>query len=128
MGVRPITTRETTTLRHTVTTTFRRNNLEKVDDLQVCAGQSVACQAALHTLSSIFREYDCDAILLVDIDNALNRIKQKVMLHKNQIIYPITVTPVINSNSQDAELFISRDEEITSGEGNFYLRFELHTA
>ena len=44
-GVRPIAPREITrrTLRHIATTTFRRNNLEKVRDSQVCAGQCVAC-------------------------------------------------------------------------------------
>ena len=47
--------------------TFRRNILESAGDLQICSGQRVGCEAALHALSSIFSEDDSDAILLVQI-------------------------------------------------------------
>ena len=54
-------------LGRTVVRTFRRNILESEGDLQICAGQRVGCEAALHALSSIFSEDDSDAILLVQI-------------------------------------------------------------
>ena len=55
-----------------VMTTFRRNILENASDLQLCKGHRAGCEAAVHSLSSIFSEDDIDAILLVDADNTFN--------------------------------------------------------
>ena len=99
-----------------VMTTFRRNILENACDLQLCAGQHAGCEATVHALSSIFSEDDSDAILLVDADNAFNRINRSVMLHNIRNICPITAIYVINSYSREARLFISGGEEITSAE------------
>ena len=52
--------------------TFRRNILENASDLQLCEGHRGGCEAAVHSLSSIFSEDDIDAILLVDADNTFN--------------------------------------------------------
>ena len=98
-------------------TTFRRNILESAGDLQLCAGQRAGCEAAVHSLSAIFKENDSDAILLVDADNAFNRINRNVMLQNIRITCPIIGTYVINSYSREARLFISGGEEITSAEG-----------
>ena len=54
----------------------------------------------------MFSEDDSNAILLVDADNAFNRIKRKVMLHNIRIICPVFVTYVINSYRQEARLFM----------------------
>ena len=64
----------------------------------------------------MFSEDDSDGILLVDVDNAFNRINRNVMLHSIRIICPIIATNVINSYSQEATLLISGGEEITSAE------------
>ena len=82
--------------------------------MQLCAGQRAGCEAAIHALSSIFSEDDCDAILLVDADNTFNRINRNIMLHNIRIICPIIATYVINSYSREARLFISEGEEITT--------------
>ena len=68
-GLRPIGIAEVIRriLGRTVVRTFRRNILESEGDLQICAGQRVGCEAALHALSSTFSEDDSDAILLVQI-------------------------------------------------------------
>ena len=100
-----------------VMTTFRRNILESASGLQLCAGQRAGCEAAVHALNSIFSEDDSDAILLVDVDNAFNRINRNVMLHNIRIMCPIIATYVINSYSREARPFISGGEEITSAEG-----------
>ena len=118
-GVRPIGIGEVIRriLGRAVMTTFRRNVLESSGDLQLCAGQRAGCEAAVHALSSIFSDDNCDAILLIDADNAFNRINRKVMLHNIRIICPIIATYVINSYHQQARLFISGGSEITSAEG-----------
>ena len=85
--------------------------------MKLCVCQCAGCEAAVHALSSIFSEDDSDAILLVDADNAFNRINRNVILHNIRIICPIIATYVINSYSREARLFISGGEEITSTEG-----------
>ena len=88
-----------------VMTTFRRNILKNASDLQLCKGHRAGCEAAVHSLSSIFSEDDIDAILLVDADNAFNRINRDVMLQNIQIICPIISTHVINSFIMCWDLF-----------------------
>ena len=63
-GVRPIGTGEVIRriLGRAVVRTFRKNILESAGDMQLCAGQRARCEAAVHPLSSIFSEYDSDAI------------------------------------------------------------------
>ena len=89
-------------LTRAVMTTLRRNILESAGDLQLYAGQRVGCEAAVHALSSMFSEDDSDVILLVDADNAFNRLNQNVMLDNIRIICPIIATHVINSYSREA--------------------------
>ena len=62
-------------------------------------------------------ENDSDVILLVDTDNAINYMNQNVTLHRIWIICPIIATSVMNSNSQNARLSMSRGDKITSTEG-----------
>ena len=64
-----------------VMTTFRRSTLVSAGDLQLCASQRARCETAVHALSSMFSEYDSDAIFLENADNAFNRINRNVMLH-----------------------------------------------
>ena len=85
--------------------------------MQLSLGQRAACEAAVHALSSMFSENDSDAILLVDADNAFNQINRNSMLHNIRIICPIIATYFMNSNNQEARLFIPGGEEITSAEG-----------
>ena len=118
-GVRPIEIGKIKRriLGRAVMTTFRRNILQRAGDLQHCAGQCAGCETAAYILSSTFSEDDGDVILLVDANNAFNRINQNVMIHNIRIICLIIATYVINSYSRQARLFISGGEEITSAEG-----------
>ena len=100
-----------------VTTVFKMNIMSSVGDLQLCGGQPSGCEAVIHALSQIFREDDCDGILLIDADNAFNRINRKVMLHNIKIICPEIATYVINTYSRKARLFVLGGVEIESSEG-----------
>ena len=86
-------------------TIFRRNILESAGDLQLCAGQRAGCEAVVHALRSMFSEDDSDEILLVEADNAFNRIDRNVILHNIRIICPTIATYVINSYGREARLF-----------------------
>ena len=53
---------------------------ETVGSLQVCAGQSGGCEAAIHAMRTIYENEDTDRILLVDAANAFNSINREAML------------------------------------------------
>jgi hypothetical protein len=42
--------------------------------MQLCAGQSSGCEAIIHSMQKIFQSDASDALLLVDADNAFNRL------------------------------------------------------
>ena len=96
---------------------FRRNIVESAGYLQFCADQRAGYEAAVPALSSVFSEDDSDAISLVNMEKAFNRINLNVMPHDIGITCPIITRYVINSYSQAARLFISGGEEVTSDEG-----------
>ena len=98
-GVRPIGTAEVMRriLSRAVMITFKRNFQESAGDLQLCASKRVGCETAVHAFSSMFSENDSDAILLVDADNAFNRISRNAMLHNIQVACPIIAICVTTS-------------------------------
>ena len=69
--------------------TFRSEIMDSAGCYQLFGGQRAGCEAAVHGMKEIFDENECDAVLLVDTDNAFNRINRKVMLHNIRITRPI---------------------------------------
>ena len=118
-GLRPIGVGELLRriLGRAVMKTFKADIQCSAGDLQLCAGQRGGCEAAVHAMASTFADEDCDAMLLVDADNAFNRINRKVLLHNICIICPIIATYVINSYQHSARLFVTGGVEIHSEEG-----------
>ena len=49
--------------------------------LQTCAGIQSGIEAAIHAMARTFEEEECEAVILVDADNAFNRLNRKVALH-----------------------------------------------
>lgn len=118
-GVRPIGVGEVLRriIGRAVITTLKNNIMDTAGCSQLCAGQRSGCEAAVHALHLMFEEEDCDAILLVDADNAFNRINRKVFLHNIRIVCPLIATYVINCYSRNTRLFINGGKEIKSSEG-----------
>ena len=118
-GLRPIGVGEVIRriMSRAVMRAHKQQIMDSAGDLQLCAGQRGGCEAAVHAINSIYNEEDCDAILLVDADNAFNRINRKVLLHNIRIICPVIATYVINSYCVNARLFITGGCEIKSKEG-----------
>ena len=56
---------------------------------QICAGHPAGCEAAIHALRNVFAE---DAVMLVDADNAFNRLNRAVALHNIQFTCPPLAT------------------------------------
>jgi len=49
--------------------------------LQTCAGQDAGAEAAIHAMRNLFEKENTEAVLLVDADNAFNRINRQAALH-----------------------------------------------
>ncbi len=80
-GLRPIGVGEVLRriIARTVMRSFQSDILDSAGNFQLCAGQRAGCEAAVHAMKGIFDDAGCDAVLLVDADNAFNRINRKVM-------------------------------------------------
>ena len=48
--------------------------------LQLCAGQRSGTEAAVHAMNTVFKDEDCEAVLLVDASNAFNALNRQVAL------------------------------------------------
>ena len=84
---------------------------------QVCAGHPAGCEAAIHALRKVFASLDSDAVLLVDADNAFNRLNRAVALHNIQYLCPPFATIAINFYRTPSRLFVIGGLELLSEEG-----------
>ena len=50
--------------------TLRDDILDMTGTLQLCAGQTAGCEAAIHAVRHMFNDNECEAVLLVDATNA----------------------------------------------------------
>ena len=118
-GLRPIGVGEVLRriIGRAVMRTCRSSIIESAGDLQLCAGQQGGCEALVHAMADVFDDEECDAVLLVDADNAFNRINRKVVLHNIKVICPIIATYAINCYQQSGRLFVTGGIELSSDEG-----------
>ena len=68
-----------------------------VGSLNLCAGQSAGVEAAVHAMRHCFAADEVDAVLLIDADNAFNRINRHAILNNIQYICPIFKHAIINT-------------------------------
>ena len=72
--------------------------------LQVATGLKGGAEAAIHSMRDIFNKEACDAVILVDAENAFNKLNRRVALHNIQYICPPFATVLINTESQQDSL------------------------
>ena len=65
---------------------MKENVIQAISSNQMCSGQDKGCSAAIHSMRQSF---DDEAVLLVDADNAFNRINSKALLRNINMLYPI---------------------------------------
>ena len=85
--------------------------------LQLCAGHEAGCEAALHAATEMFDANDCEAVLLVDADNAFNRLNRAAAIWNIQFLCPTLSTIIINCYRSPSRLFVLGGLEIASREG-----------
>ena len=90
---------------------------EAAGPLQVSSGLKSGAEAAIHSMREKFEHESTDAVLLVDAENAFNRLNRRVALHNVQYICPPIATILINTYRVPARLFIVGGGEIESAEG-----------
>ena len=97
-GVRPIGIGETLRriISKSVMTVLKKDIMHAAGVAQVCAGHPAGCEAAIHALRSVFTALDTEAVLLVDADNAFNRLNRAAALQNVQHTCPPLATIAIN--------------------------------
>ena len=90
---------------------------EAAGPLQVASGLKGGAEAAIHGMKLKFEEEASDAIILVDAENAFNRLNRLAALHNIQYICPPFATVLINTYRIPARLILLGGGEIESSEG-----------
>ena len=85
--------------------------------LQTCAGVESGIEAAIHAMADTFQSDDCEAVILVDAENAFNRVNRKVALHNIQRLCPALYTYLNNCYKEPARLHLGDRTFIYSKEG-----------
>ena len=118
-GVRPIGISESLRpiIGKAIMTVLKKDIMLAAGVTQVCAGHPAGCEAAIHALRDIFQDMDTDAVLLIDADNAFNRLNRTVALHNVQYTCPPLATIALNFYRTPSRLFVTGGMELSSEEG-----------
>ena len=92
---------------------------EAVGALQLCAGHPLGVESAIHSMRHFFDDDNSDGILLIDADNAFNRINRMVALLNVQYTCPAMKHVLINFYRKSSRIFMNSDGffELSSQEG-----------
>ena len=89
---------------------------QSAGSLQLCAGQSSGCEAAIHALRHIFDDVTTEVALFVDASNAFNNWNHRLALANISTLCSAFSCILINTYRNDANLFVG-GETILSQEG-----------
>ena len=122
-GIRPIGIGECLrrVIGKTVTQKFKSLLTETAGPLQLAAGHLSGSEAAVHEARALFEDNETDCTLLVDAENAFNKLKRQVVLHNLQVLCPIVAKFAINLYRRANRLFtcnneLSGEEGVTQGD------------
>ena len=92
---------------------------QSVGALQLCAGQPAGVESAIHAMKGFLDDDESDGILLIDADNAFNRVNRGVALWNVQYICPAMKHVLINFYRSPTRIFMKGDGffELLSQEG-----------
>ena len=118
-SVRPVGIGETLRriISKAVVTLLKPDILEATGCLQTCAGLEGGIEAAVHAMRHIFESDNCEAVILIDAENAFNRLNRKVALSNIKQLCPNFYQFLHNSYCSPAKLFMEDGSHILSEEG-----------
>ena len=92
---------------------------EAVGALQLCAGHPLGVESAVHSMRAFLDEDESEGILLMDADNAFNRLNRNVALWNIQYTCPAMKHILINFYRASTRILMNRDGffELLSQEG-----------
>ncbi len=96
--------------------TVKDDAMEAAGPLQTCAGLPSEIEAAVHAMDDLYEEEETECILLVDADNAFNRLNRSVVLKNINITCPIMAQYLQNIYGGPSKMYIG-DTYILSQEG-----------
>ena len=73
--------------------------------LQLCAGQSAGVEAAVHAMRDFYEDDKSEGVLLVDADNAFNRINREAVLWNTQFVCPMLKFFLTNTYRMSRNIF-----------------------
>ena len=118
-GVRPVGIGET--LRRIMGKTVARVLKEDIQlasgTLQTCAGLESGIEASIHAMRRTYEEDGCEAALLVDADNAFNRLNREMALKTINQKCPLLFKYLHNSYNTPSKLYLNDGSYILSKEG-----------
>ena len=118
-GVRPVGIGET--LRRivgkTITRVLKKDIQQSCGTLQTCTGIQSGIEGAIHAVKDTFDEDETEAVMLVDADNAFNRLNRKVALHNIKSLCPKLHQYIQNSYNSPVKLYLGDGSHILSKEG-----------
>ena len=120
-GIRPVGVGEI--VRRIIGKTIMSVSGEKVQEavgaLQLCGGQPAGVESAIHAMRGFLDADDSDGVLLIDADNAFNRVNRATVLWNVQFICPALKHAVANFYRSPTRIFMKGDGffELLSQEG-----------
>ena len=72
--------------------------------LQTCAGQMGGCEAAIHAMRRIYQSPMTEGVLLVDAENAFNRLNRAAAIHNIKSLCPSLSTVLSNTYKEPVPL------------------------
>ena len=134
-GVRPVGVGETLRriIGKCVTKVLGKDIQQASGTLQTCTGIESGVEAAIHAMSLSFAEESCEAVILVDADNAFNRLNRKTALHNIQRTCPSLFQYLNNSYNSPSKLhlgdgtFILSEEGVTQGDNLAMAKYAVST-
>ena len=85
--------------------------------LQTCAGLESGIEAVIHAMKTTFEKEECKVVMLVDADNAFNRLNRNVALTNIKQICPPVYQYLENSYNTSSKLYLKDGSFILSKEG-----------
>jgi len=88
-GIRPVGVGECLRriISKTITGLLKEDTIRAVGTLQTCAGLESGIEAAIHAVRKSYEEEGSECLLLVDADNAFNKLNRKVSLEKTVCLH-----------------------------------------
>ena len=82
---------------------------ESVGSLQLCAGHPVGVESAIRAMRDFLNDDSSDGVLLIDADNAFNRVNRAVALWNVQYTCPVMKHVLVNFYRSPTRIFMSGD-------------------